>query len=303
MTKYLKFPSKTMMAYQKIGEQKDKLLRDIVSEAVGIKKKRVQFKKHTLISGPPGVGKSYSTVDLLKQNKVKYITVNAGMSDIALATLFAYNVFKLSKKDELIVVIDDADDVIFKDYASLNKWKIAFGNYNPDIGEFPFFNHDKTITPIINAYRKNGKEEVAEAFEHFQEPGIVGLRIPMHQLRFIVLCNRNYKDKTSVAFKHKMQSAVDPVVDRFLCRDINLTKEEAWGWLAYVLANSQPFEKPVNGGVSFKMSDKQKTSVLDYMNDKWDRFHAHSFRTVGELAENIVNHPSDYRDKWEAMLV
>ena len=305
MAKYLTFPSENLMLYQKIGQQKDKLVREIVSEGVGVKKKKVIFKDHTLISGPPGVGKSFSTADILESNKIKSIDINAGQSDISLAVLLAVNVYKLKKNEKLVVVVDDADDVIFKDYQSLNKWKIAFGQYDPERAMIPTYNHDRNVQPLIDKYRKIDQEDIAQALESFQEPGVIGLRIPTHQLKFIVLCNRKYKDPDSLGkVGAKMRSAIAPVIDRFTCRHINLNKDENWGWLAFTLANSQPFANPSSSDQQkVTLSEKQKKTILQFVLDKWSRFHSHSYRTVGEMAEHMVNDPKNYLDRWEAMLI
>jgi hypothetical protein len=56
MKQLLKFKSEIKQNLIDKGRIIDNKARDFIKEAIGSKKKLVEAKKHTIISGPPGVG-------------------------------------------------------------------------------------------------------------------------------------------------------------------------------------------------------------------------------------------------------
>ena len=138
------------------GSLEDAKSRKFIRNALGIHKKKVEATKHTILSGPPGVGKSYGTMEECEQNNVKYIIIPPGSSDIVITCLLAFEVYNLKPKEELVAILDDADDVVFRDYDTLNKWKIAMGDINYAIGQVPYYAHNVSMVNTINKYREVG---------------------------------------------------------------------------------------------------------------------------------------------------
>ena len=275
------------------GAIEDQNLRKFVRNAIGINKKKVEATRHTILSGPPGVGKTYSTMDECEQNKVKKLLIPPGTTDAVLVSMLAHAVYMLAPDETLVVILDDADDVVFGSYETLNKWKVAMGDINADIGQIPYYSHNVSMTRTIETLKKIGKREIADALESFQDAGSVGITIPMDQVRFVILCNLDLEDPSS--FRGKLKGAVAAVMDRFNYSRIDLDWEKQWGWLAHVLGSSQPFE-------GYPLTNDQKKELLDWMYSNWGNLRSTSYRMVRKLAESVINDPTTYQDAWNSQL-
>jgi len=291
----MKFNSKTQNLLLEYGKLEDEKSRKFIRKSLGLGSKKVEATKHAILSGPPGVGKTYGTTDECNKNNVNAITIAPGSSDIELALKMSYGVYNLKKDEELVVILDDADDVVFRDYNTLNKWKIACGDVNYDEGIIPSFNHMVSMTNTLTALKKQkGKELLISAVESFISTDSVGVSIPTDKVRFIILCNLDLQNKSS--FRGKMSSAVGPVLDRFEYKRIQLPWDQQWGWLAYTLSNSQPFKE-------YPLTQSQKKELLNWMYSNWQALHNTSYRTVRKLAADMINDPDNYIDSWDEQLI
>ena len=109
----IKFKSKELNLLVESGKFVDEQSRAFIKAALGLKKVKVVAKRHNILSGGPGVGKTYGAVDEANKGKVKYIMVEPGSSDVQIAIKLACAVYGLKKDEELIVIIDDADELVF----------------------------------------------------------------------------------------------------------------------------------------------------------------------------------------------
>ena len=291
----MKFNSETQNLLVQHGKLEDEKSRKFIRKSLGLSTKKVEATKHAILSGPPGVGKTYGTTDECNINNINATVIPPGTSDIELAVKMAYGVHNLKKNEELVVILDDADDVVFRDYDTLNKWKIACGDVDYDAGIIPTFNHMVSMNNTLSSLKKQkGKERLIEAIESFISADSVGMSIPTDKVRFIILCNLDLENEKN--FRGKMKSAVGPVLDRFEYKRIELPWDQQWGWLAYTLSNSQPFkEEP--------LKVEQKKELLNWMYSNWKSLRSTSYRTVKKLAADMINDPSNYIDSWEEQLV
>jgi hypothetical protein len=295
----IKFKSKELNLLVEAGKFVDEQSRDFIKSALGIKKKKVEAARHTILSGPPGVGKTYGTQDECNKGNVKYIKIDPGTSDINQTVKLACGVHSLNKDEELVVLLDDADDVVFGTYETLNKWKIAMADTDYEQGIIPTFNHPVSMNNTIIALEKQAsvepsKKKIIEALKAFIPPDSLGVSIPTDRVRFIVLCNLDLEDPK--AFRSaKMRSAVDPVRDRMEYKRIDANWEKQWGWTAYVLGETQPFE-------NYELSIEQKVELMQWMYSNWDKLRSTSYRTVRKLAAAMINEPESYMDDWKQQL-
>ena len=292
----IKFKSKELNLLVNSGKFIDEQSRDFIKSALGLKKKKVEAKRHTILSGPPGVGKTYGTQDECNKGNVKYIKIDPGTSDINQTVKLACAVYSLKKDEELIVILDDADDVVFGNYESLNKWKIAMADTDYEQGLIPTFVHSVSMTNMLQTLEKQAavdpsKYQIINALKQFMPADSLGISIPTDKVRFIVLCNLDLEDPK--AFKSaKMKSAVEPVRDRMTYKRVNANWEKQWGWTAYVLGETQPFD-------NYTLSMPQKVELMQWMYSNWEKLRSTSYRTVRVLAAAMINEPDCYMDEWK----
>jgi len=275
----------TQKNYMLEGANQDRMLRDHIRLMLGITPRKVQSKRHTIISGPPGIGKSFSTMDEIENSNVNFIQFGAGTTDSALALKLAYSVNNLKAGEELVVLLDDADDVVFRDYQTANKFKFAMAK------DDPFYAQEINFTTQRNQYEKAGRQDLVSAIDAFTVPGSVGLHIPTDRVRFFVICNRNCEDRRQ--FGPKVFNAVEAIVDRVKYKRLDFEWKVAWGWLAHILSNSQPF-------ANYPLTNQQKTQLADWMWTKWESMRNTSYRTIEEMAEYMINDPDDAQEIWSS---
>lgn len=295
----LKFKSKELNLYVEQGKLADEASRKFIRNSLGIVKKKVEAKRHSILSGPPGVGKTYGTIDECRKNKVKFIMIEEGISDINLATRLAFAVYSLKKNEELAVILDDADSVVFGDYKTLNKWKVAMANVNEEIGTIPMYNHPTNVTNHLISLQKQGRQDLVDALKSFIPVDGLGLGIPMDRVRFVILCNKNYEDAKSFSGNGaaKMRAGVAPTMDRMNSKHIDANATMQWGWAAYVLGETEPFEKQ-----GYILTNAQKVELMSWMYAHWSKLKSTSYRMVETLAAAMINEPDNYLDEWHEQL-
>lgn len=293
----MKFNSRQRNHNVDAGRIIDENSRKWIRKAIGVEKKKVEATRHSILSGPQGVGKTYGTIDECRQAGAKYIVISPGTSDVDLITRVACGVYSLAPGEELVVILDDADDIVFKDYATLNKWKIAMADVDYELDIIPSLNHPRSMNTIIQGLEKQvkanpRKQLPLDALKHFSTDDGLGITIPTDRVRFVILCNLNLEDSKSFSSNSKMYSAVKPVLDRIRYKRIDAPWESQWGWNAYVLSQTQPFE-------DYPLDDVQKVELMTWMYDHWHQLRSTSYRSTRRLVESMINEPDNYIDEWQ----
>jgi hypothetical protein len=163
-------------------------------------------------------------------------------------------------------------------------------------GIIPIYTHSVSMTGMLQTLEKQAvldpsKYQIIKALKHFMPADSLGVSIPTDRVRFIVLCNLDLED--AKAFRSaKMRSAVTPVLDRMQYKRINVDWEKQWGWTAYVLGETQPFD-------NYKLAVSQKVELMNWMYSNWDKLRSTSYRTVRVLAAAMINEPNSYIDEWK----
>jgi hypothetical protein len=280
------------ITYLMAGERKNNELAKMVEEALGIAKHvKVEAKRQSIIEGPPGVGKSYTTKQTCINGKVQPIEIGTGSTLSYIASKLAYAHYWTPPDQEVVVIWDDADDVVFGDKKNSNIWKNVF----MDDENEPRFIHNVNMSNEIKKLEKDpSKKKIVQAMKSCMPDDAMGIEIPMTRFRHIFLTNYDYDSMSEKAKYNWMR----PIVDRFNYNRLQYEWTIAWGWLSYVLLNSQPF-----AAYEIDLTEQQKIDIIRWLFDKWDKMGTkQTYRTVREMAQYIINEPDNYLNRWNKFI-
>jgi hypothetical protein len=278
--------------YLMAGQRKASELSVMVEEALGVAKHiKVEAKRQSIIEGPPGVGKSFTTNQTCINSKVQPIEIGTGSTLSYIATKLAYADYWTKPGQEIVVIWDDADDVVFGEKKNANIWKNVF----MDDENEPRFIHNVNMGNEIKKLEKDPtKAKIVEALRAYMPEDAMGIEIPMTRFRHIFLTNFDYEAISEKPRTNWMR----PIVDRFNVNRLQYEWTTAWGWLSFVLLNSQPFAR-----YQIDLTEEQKVKIITWLFDKWDKMGSkQTYRTVREMAQYIINEPDNYLNRWNKFI-
>jgi hypothetical protein len=281
--------------YIKTGEVNLANLKEWVNSACQVTKKAVVVKRHWYIASSPGLGKTYTVLRTCEEAGIEPVLIQGDISLPAFTRKMAYACYEryLTKsKKPIIAVVDDCDS-LFSSKDALNVMKGIL-----DL-EREVLSYEKDMTGQIKRYREASSEitrMTADAIEHFQTPGGLGITIPMENVIFIFLTNRELATIPEAQKKPKLidEAAVRNRVQYKRIPDQGL---QLWGYNANVILTSDIL------GDEHKLSNAQKHILLDWMYTNWDNLQSTTIRDVMDLAAAMINHPDCYTDHWNQHLM
>ncbi len=243
--------------------------------------------QHLYISSRPGLGKTFTTKEILGQSEVPLYFINGGTSSFAFAMAIAVINFNNPALLSVNVVVDDCDSLL-NDMQSINMLKNVL---NRD-GEVRY---EKSLSSQINYMTETQKA----AISHFSIGERMGFSVPTHNMRFIFLSNVRLPtddDVVKAAQKGTAKSIlkIHQNAIRSRCRvlDVDLTKEEHYGWLADVCLNTDCLR-------SIGLNDERIAILLNYLYHNFDRLNEKSIRTAIKMAETMMSNREAYRVIWD----
>lgn len=277
------------VTYIMAGERKAKELSVMIEESLGVAKHiKVIAKRQSIVEGPPGVGKSHTTKQTCIANGVQPIEIGTGSTLSYIASKLAYADYWTPSNQDIVVLWDDADDVVFEEKKNANIWKNVF----MDDENEPRFLHNVNLSNEIKKLEKDpSKAKIVEAMKAYMPEDAMGIEIPMTRFRHIFLTNNDYESLSET----KSKQWIAPIVDRFNYNRLNYEWTTAWGWLSYVLLNSQPFAQ-----YDIDLTEEQKIRIITWLFDKWDKMgNKQTYRTVREMSQYIINEPDNFINRWQ----
>lgn len=262
-------------------------LTNIVKEALDIVELEEKYKRHYIIVGPTGVGKShtiYNTADIYDIPLKKIISATS-MS--ALTISLACAVYR-ANGNQIYVWVDDCSS-LFENKDSMAVVKNAL-DMDKNI-----FAWNKNMTSKIQMHENSRNERdhfIAEALRAYQTVDGVGIEIPVDNVSFIITTNHPltspHPEPTTP--RGKDEAAIQ---DRVVYTEFDMSRDLAWGWTAAVILSNKNI---------FNLNKSQKYILLNWMDNNWDRLRSVSMRAVGDLAQDMINNPKNYPDHWNMKL-
>lgn len=277
------------------GEDHSNTLAEWVGDAIKANSRKVVAKRHWYIQSPPGLGKTYTVQNAAKKNKTELVMVQGQTSLAAFVRSVAFAVYvneRINKSDRpLFFCVDDCDD-LFIDKSALNVMKGVLDE------ERNVLSWEVDMTGQIQKYRKSESpttKMIADALEHYQSDGGVGVQIPTNACIFIILSNKALaSDKEAKAKPKLMHEAA--IRSRVHYRPINIQGMEFWGWAAAVILKTNIL------GEEHKLDKRQKHILLQWMYDNWSNLPGTDLREVKSFAADMINHPNNYLERWNIRL-
>jgi hypothetical protein len=276
-----------------IGEKHSAALTEWVGEAIKSIDKKVVAKRHWYIQSPPGLGKTFTVQNAAKKHKTELVMIQGATSLAALVRQVALAVFlqKPTMKDPLFFCVDDCDD-LFIDKTSLNVMKGVLDE------ERNVLSWEKDMSGQIQKYRKSDSaitKMMADALTYFQTSGGVGIQVPTKNCIFIILSNKGLASDKDAKAKPKLMHE-SAIRSRVNYRPINIVGKEFWGWAAAIILKTNIL------GDEHTLNKEQKQILLQWMYKHWDSLPGTDLREVRGFAADMLNHESDYMERWDMRL-
>jgi hypothetical protein len=239
---------------------------------------------HTYIFSPPGLGKTFTVNQALKESKIEHYTISGNISMFSFGIGLAVIQYKNKENKPIVIVVDDCDEIL-KNGTNINIMKnVLSGN--------KVYSYEKSLQSQL----PNLSDLQNEAISHFSSPEKMGFEVPTGN--FIFIFTSNFKlptdDDVKIAREKGLQKAVllghlNAIKSRCKPADFDLNDNEMWGWIADVTLNED----------CVLLSKEDKMVLLDWMFSNWDNMNERSIRTVEKMAETMIEDPTGYRDSWE----
>jgi hypothetical protein len=267
----------------KQGQQQRKRLEYVVKKAVNINPD-AQY-PHTYIYSPPGLGKTYTVTQQLKQSDRVFFELSGAVSMFAFGVSLATINFLVPKDKTVIISVDDCDG-IFKNEENINIMKNVLSGRK-------IFAYEKSLQSQI----ANMTEVQQQAIEHHQVDDRMGFTVPTDRMIFIFTSNFRLPDDDEVSqarqkggAKNVLKVHRNAIRSRCKTMDFDLDKEQHFGWMMDVLENTS---------LSTRVSQEQSQTIKTWVWDNWSNMTERSIRTLEKMIETMIEEPDDYIMAWE----
>lgn len=242
---------------------------------------------HTYIFSPPGLGKTYTVNQAIKQTGVAFHEISGNISMFAFGVALAVIDFLDKDSDKIVINVDDCDEIL-KNETNCNIMKNVLAGSKT-------YKYEKSL----QSQWKNLSEIQQAAIEAHAASDKMGFEVPTDRFIFIFTSNFMLPKDDDVAAERKKgtQKAVlmghkNAIRSRCQTNDFDMDWQEQWGWIADVVLNEGAVD-------DFIETEEEKMMLLDWMYNKWDKMTERSIRTVEKMAQAMEEDPTGYKDDWE----
>lgn len=239
---------------------------------------------HLIISGPPGLGKTFFVKNLFKERGIDGISISGSVSLYALGIRLAI-LNTLRDPNEITYVHVDDSDVIFKDEESCNIFKqVLFDNQE--------FIYEKNVRRLLSSL----DESQRLAVESHMSDNSMGFRVPLKNVVFVITTNVPLpSDKQIAKLMGKNGLAGikvhrNAIRSRCRYRELSFSDSKRWAWIADVFIKEK------------YQSEQEENLIITMLTFLWDNraeMNEHSIRTAEKMLLIAKKDPINYLQIWK----
>ena len=241
------------------------------------------------LSSPPGMAKTHETklaLDKLK-NPPLLFEGTASFPAFAIELATAVYLHELSGvKENLCVVLDDCDLLFDKKNTNATK---------------KMFDQSKSLqySKIVNSIKSICTDLQWEAIQHFSSEEKVGFSVPTDRVTFLIITNRHLHTHNQVekldegSDKHTLATELHAIRRRVEYEEINLNKDDLWGYIANVVMNNTICEKHKPD-----ITVEEKLEILEWCEKKWHKVTERNLSLVEKMTRDMIRFEDSYKDVW-----
>lgn len=241
---------------------------------------------HTYIFSQPGLGKTYTVQQAIKQTKIPFHSVSGSTSLFAFGIDLAVINYLDKTSNKIVIAVDDCDAIL---------------------GSAPACDVIKNMLTGKNSYKytKNMTSQLPgltelqqEAVKAHMQKTTMGFEVPCD--RFVFVFTSNFKLPTDDDVMQvrerggntKLKAGQNAIRSRCQTNDFDMHWEEQWGWVCDVLLNTPCLD-------CYAITADDRIIILDWMYNNWKNLPERSIRTAEKMAQAMIDYPTSYKDAWD----
>jgi DNA polymerase III delta prime subunit len=271
-------------------EQQLKLLMEVrelkssMANLIGFNSSDDNKYSHLIISGPPGLGKTYFVKSLFKERAIDAISISGSVSLYALGIRLAILNTNRDPNEITYVHVDDSD-VIFKDEESCNIFKqVLFDEQE--------FIYEKNVRRLLSSL----DESQRLAVELHMSENSIGFRVPLKNVVFVITTNVPLPTDKQIAKllgKNGLAGIKvhrNAIRSRCRYRDLSFSESKRWAWIADVFIKEK---------YQSELEKNLITSMLTFLWDYRSEMNEYSIRTAEKMLLIAQYDPQNYEVTWK----
>jgi hypothetical protein len=245
--------------------------------------------RHCYVFSPPGLGKSFTFQQKLKDSGVKYKFITGTVTPVFLGAELATLHVENTENEKIVIVVDDCESILNDmDFCNILK-NVLDGT------------RQLQYNKLMKGWLHSLSQRQRTAIESLTCEDSAGFIVPTDNFVFVFLSNIKLPTETDLKKMGRVGKATKELEKhrnaiRSRCKTIDfaLNNQTIWGWIADVVLESKILERIL------KEDHLEKGQIiLDWLFNNADNLTELSIRTVEKMAEEIKRNPINYVSEWE----